>query len=82
MKTIQIKCNSNDEIVIDNEAKTNGITITLVDKKSIPVAKYEFDSKKILNLTKLLYCANNVKIHFYGDITPSMKYELTGASGK
>lgn len=82
MKKILVKCNTNDEVIIDNEAKTNGITITLVDEKGIPVAKYEFDSKKILNLTRLLYCANNVKIHFYGDITPSMKYELTGASGK
>ena len=82
MKKILVKCNTNDEVIIDNEAKTNGITITLVDEKGIPVAKYEFDSKKISNIIKLSYEANNVRIHFYGDITPSMKYELTSASSK
>lgn len=82
MKKILVKCNTNDEVIIDNEAKTNGITITLVDEKGIPVAKYEFDSKKISNIIKLSYEANNVRIHFYGDITPSMRYELTSASSK
>lgn len=82
MKKILVKCNTNDEVIIDNEAKTNGITITLVDEKGIPVAKYEFDSKKISNIIKLKYEANNVRIHFYGDITPSMRYELTSASSK
>lgn len=82
MKKILVKCNTNDEVIIDNEAKTNGITITLVDEKGIPVAKYEFDSKKISNIIKLSYEANNVRIHFHGDITPSMRYELTSASSK
>ena len=82
MKKILVKCNTNDEVIIDNEAKTNGITITLVDEKGIPVAKYEFDSKRISNIIKLSYEANNVRIHFYGDITPSMRYELTSASSK
>lgn len=82
MKKILVKCNTNDEVIIDNEAKTNGITITLVDEKGIPVAKYEFDNKKISNIIKLKYEANNVRIHFYVDITPSMRYELTSASSK
>lgn len=82
MKTILIKCNTNGEVVIDIEAKSNGITIALVDEKGVPVARYEFDSKKISNIIKLKYEANNVRIHFYGDITPSMRYELTSASSK
>lgn len=82
MKTILIKCNTNGEVVIDIEAKSNGITIALVDEKGVPVARYEFDSKKISNIIKLKYEANNVRIHFYVDITPSMRYELTSASSK
>lgn len=80
MKKILVKCNTNDEVIIDNEAKTNGITITLVDEKGIPVAKYEFDSKKTLNLTRLQYCANNIRIHFYGDIIPSKISELSNST--
>lgn len=79
MKTILIKCNTNGEVNIDYNAKKNGISIALVDEKGIPIAKYEFDGKKISNLTRLLYYANNVRIHFYGDITPTMIYELTSA---
>ena len=82
MKEITIKCDTRGEVDIDDNARTNGISIALVNEKSIPVAKYEFDSKKISNIIKLSYEANNVRIHFYGDITPSMRYELTSASSK
>jgi hypothetical protein len=82
MKEFMIKCNTKGEVTIDNGTRINGISIALINEKGIPIARYEFDSKKILNLTRLLYCANKVRIHFYGDITPSMRYELTSASSK
>lgn len=82
MKEFMIKCNTKGEVTIDNGTRINGISIALINEKGIPIARYEFDSKKILNLTRLLYCANKVRIHFYGDITPSMRYELTSARSK
>ena len=81
METINIKCNTNGEVNIDYNAKQYGISIALVDEKGIPVAKYEFDDKKISNLSRLLYYSNNVRIHFYGDITPTMIFELTSNNG-
>jgi len=42
-----------------------------------PVARYEFSSERLSRLTRLLYDASNVRIHFYGDITPTMISELT-----
>lgn len=77
MKTIQISCNTNGEVIIDDNAIANGINIALVDEKGIPVARYEFDGKKVSDLIRLLYEANNVRIHFYGDVTPTTIYELT-----
>lgn len=77
MKESQITCNTKGEINIDDNARANGISIALVDEKSIPVARYEFDGKKVSNLTGLLYEANNVRIHFYGDITPTTTFEHT-----
>lgn len=82
MKEFRIKCNTKGEVTIDDSARINGISIALINEKGIPVARYEFENKKISNLTRLLYCANKVCIHFYGDITPSMRYELTSASSK
>ncbi len=82
MKEIQVKCNTFGEVCFDYNAKANGISIALVDEKSIPVARYEFDSKKVSNMTRLLYKANNVRIHFYGDIPPTMLHELTSANIK
>lgn len=81
METIKIKCNTNGEVNIDYNAKQYGISIALVDEKGIPVAKYEFDDKKISNLSRLLYYSNNVRIHFYGDITPTMIFEFTSNNG-
>ena len=77
MKEIRIICNTNGEVNVDDNARANGINIVLVDEKGIPVARYEFDGKKVSNLIRLLYEANNVRIHFYGDVTPTMIYELT-----
>jgi hypothetical protein len=77
MKEITIKCDTVGEVNIDDNARANGISIALVDEKHVPVARYEFSSKKTSRLTRLLYDANNVRIYFYGDIIPSMIYELT-----
>ena len=80
MKEIQITCNTKGEVNIDDNARANGISIALVDEKGVPVARYEFDGKKVSNLTRLLYEANNVRIHFYGDITPTMIFEHTSSN--
>lgn len=77
MKEIQITCNTKGEVNIDDNARAKGISIALVDEKHIPVARYEFSSEKTSSLTRLLYEANNVRIHFYGDIIPTMIFELT-----
>jgi hypothetical protein len=77
MRNVQIICNTKGEVKIDDNARANGISIALIDEKGIPVARYEFDDKKVSNLTRLLYEANNVRIHFYGDIIPTMIFELT-----
>ncbi|MBQ3739888.1 MAG: hypothetical protein II856_01640 [Bacteroidales bacterium] len=77
MRNVQINCNTKGEVNIDDNARANGISIALIDEKGIPVAKYEFDDKKVSNLTRLLYEANNVRIHFYGVIIPTMIFELT-----
>ena len=81
MKTILINCNTKGEVNIDDNARFNGISIALIDEKHTPVAKYEFNSRKLSNLTRLLYYANNIRIHFYGDITPTMIFELTSDKG-
>ena len=77
MKAIHVSCYSKGEVIINDDARTNGINIVLVDEKGIPVARYTFDGNKVSNLTGLLYEANNVRIHFYGDIIPTTTYELT-----
>lgn len=77
MIEIQITCDTKGEVNIDDNARANGISITLVNEKQAPVARYVFSSEKTSRLTRLLYEANNVRIHFYGDITPTMIYELT-----
>ena len=77
MRNVQIICNTKGEVKFDDNARANGISIALIDEKGIPVARYEFDDKKVSNLTRLLYEANNVRIHFYGDIIPTMIFELT-----
>ena len=81
MKTIQIMCNTKDEVIIDDDARVNGINIVLVTEKHVPVARYEFDGEKVSRLTKLVYESTNVRIHFYGDITPTMIFEHTGIDG-
>ena len=80
MKDIQIKCNTKDEVVIDDNARINGISVALVDEKQYPVAKYEFSGERISKLTRLLYDASNVRIRFYGDITPTMISETISAN--
>ena len=77
MKDVQIKCNTKGEINIDDNARINGISISLVDEKQYAVARYEFSSERLSRLTRLLYDASNVRIHFYGDITPTMISELS-----
>lgn len=77
MKTVYINCNTKGEVYIDDNARINGISIALVDEKHYPVARYEFSSERISRLTILLYDAGNVRIHFYGDITPTMLSERT-----
>lgn len=80
MKEIQIKCGTKGEINIDDGARINGISIALINEKGIPVARYEFENKKISNIIKLTYEANNVRIHFYDDITPTTLVELTSST--
>lgn len=77
MKIVFIDCNTKGEVNIDDNARLNGINIALIDEKHYPVARYEFSSERISRLTRLLYDASNVRIHFYGDITPTMISELT-----
>ena len=77
MKTIYINCNTKGEVNIDDNARINGISIALIDEKHLPWARYEFSGEMISRLTRLLYDASNVRIHFYGDITPTMISELT-----
>lgn len=79
MKDIQIICNTKDEANIDDNARINGISVALVDEKHYPVARYEFSGERISRLTRLFYDASNVRIHFYGDITPTMISETTSA---
>lgn len=64
MNDIQIKCYTKDEVIIDDDARINGISIVLVNDNHIPVARYEFDGDKVSRTTKLMYDANNVRIHF------------------
>ena len=80
MKEILIKCNTKAEVEINDNARINGISIALINEKGIPVARYEFESKKISNIIKLTYEANNVRIHFYDDITPTTLVELTSST--
>lgn len=80
MKEFLIKCNTKGEVSIDDNARVNGISIALLDEKGIPVARYEFENKKISNIIKLTYEANNVRIHFYDDITPTTLVELTSST--
>jgi len=80
MKDIQIKCNTKGEVNIDDSARINGISIALIDKKHYPVARYELSGERISILTRLLYDASNVRIRFYGDITPTMIFELISAN--
>ena len=75
MKEITIKCETKGEVNIDDNARTNGISIALVDEKHVPIARYEFNSERISEITRLMYDANNVRIHFYGDIIPTMIFE-------
>lgn len=80
MKKIQINCNTNGKINIDDDARINGISIALINEKGVPVARYEFENKKTSNIIKLTYEANNVRIHFYDDITPTTLVELTSST--
>ena len=80
MKEFLIKCNTKGEVNIDDNARVNGISIAFLDEKGIPVARYEFENKKISNIIKLTYEANNVRIHFYDDITPTTLVELTSST--
>ena len=80
MKEFMIKCNTKGEVTIDNGTRINGISIALINEKGIPVARYEFENKKISNIIKLTYEANNVRIHFYDDITPTTLVEPTSST--
>ena len=80
MKEFMIKCNTKGEVTIDNGTRINGISIALINEKGIPVARYVIESKKISNIIKLTYEANNVRINFYDDITPTTLVELTSST--
>ncbi len=80
MKEFRIKCNTKGEVTIDDCARMNGISIALINEKGITVARYEFENKKISNVIKLTYEANNIRIHFYDDITPTTLFELTSST--
>ena len=73
MKEIQLKCNINGNIAIDDITKTEGLNVVLVNRNGIPLARYSFDSNKINHKKQICYTANNYKIAF--DIMPSMIYE-------
>ena len=77
MKKVLINCNAKGEVNINDNASANGISIALVNEKHVPIARYEFSSEKTSRLTRLLYDANNVRIHFLGDVIPTMVFELT-----
>ena len=78
MKEITIKRYEKGELNLDENAIKEGISIALVDEQHIPIARYEFSSDKLANLTKLFYDAKDVRLLFYGDIKPTMMYECTG----
>lgn len=75
MKEIQVKCNTNGKIAIDDIAKTKGLSVVLVNEKDIPLAKYGFDPNKIKHKDRVSYSANNYKIDF--DVVPTVKFEIT-----
>lgn len=80
MRKIQINCNTNGKINIDDDAKKNEINIALVDRKQHPVARYKFDSAALLSIPYLTYKSTGVRVHFYDgekEIIPTMKSELT-----
>ena len=77
MKEISINCNTKGSIIIDDYIKLNGVNIVLLDDKNIPIARYEFCSVKVSNLTIIPYADDSVKIHFDSDVQPTMRYEST-----
>ena len=77
MNTIIIKCNTDGEICVDDNARINGMGIVLINESPSPIARYEFNSISLLRLTKILYQSDGVRIHFYGDVRPTMIYENT-----
>lgn len=80
MKKIQINCNTNGKINIDDDARTSGICIALIDEKQHPVASYKFYSAALLGIPYLTYKSTGVRVHFYDgekEVVPTMKSELT-----
>lgn len=74
MKEIQLKCNINGKIAIDDIAKTEGLNVVLVNEKDIPLARYGFDSNKIKHKDQIGYSTNNYKIGF--DVVPTVIFEI------
>jgi len=80
MKTVYIKCNTNDAMIIDEIARSRGIVFILLDDKDTPIAKYEFSSLKLSFLDKLQYVANNARIKFNTSVKPDTTYEVINSN--
>jgi thiamine phosphate synthase YjbQ (UPF0047 family) len=75
METRIIQFNTSDEIVLTLTEIANGLMVVLVDDKNVSIAIYEFDSEKLKPISRIVYQANNARIHFEG-ITPSATSEI------
>lgn len=79
METRLIQLYTKGEIVLTFAEKANGLVVVLLDDNNTPSAKYGFDKEKLKSINKIVYQANNVRIHFEG-ITPSSKSEIESVS--
>lgn len=80
MKTILIKCNTKGEVKVDDNDRTNGISIALVNERQVLVARYEMGRRIMYGLTELKYRATNCRIHFFNEdndeLIPTMIHEV------
>ena len=73
-----IECCAKGELFVTEDEKLDGMKVVLVDDKNNPIARYEFEGKKLEDISKIMYCSNKISIDF-SDIVPSIKYELRSA---
>ena len=64
MKERIIKCCTKGELYITETDKVEGLKIVLVNEKIIPIARYEFDKNKLINIKKIQYSSNRLRIIF------------------